>query len=1046
MKLSDISIQRPVFAIVLSLLLIVLGVMAYGRLTLRELPAIDPPIVSVDVNYPGASAAVVETRVTQIIEDSLSGLEGVQTLESRSANGSSDITIEFNLTRDIEAAANDVRDAVSRVLDRLPEEADPPEIEKVESDAEVIIWLNMRSTTMDPLQLTDYAQRYIVDRLSALDGVAQVRVGGEQRYAMRIWLNRDQLAARALTVADVENALRNQNVELPAGRIESADRDFTLRVARGYEQASDFAQIPLSKGEDGYIVRLGDVARVELASAERRAYYRSNGEPNVGLGIVRTSTANALDVARAARAEAGRIQPTLPEGTQIFVAFDSTVFIDASIERVYHTLAEAIALVLVVIWLFLGRVRAALIPAVTVPVCLVAAFIALYAFGFSINLLTLLALVLCIGLVVDDAIVVLENIQRRIDLGEPPLVAAKRGTKQVAFAVIATTAVLVAVFLPIGFLEGNTGRLFRELSVALAGAVAISAFVALSLTPMMCSKLLRPHRPEDAQRNWAERLHAWIERGFQRLARGYRRALERSIHRPLLFGALMVGALAASVLLFRSVPTELAPGEDRGVFFVGVQGPEGAGFDYTVGQMKQVEDIILRQVGGELPIERANTRVPGGFGSSEEMHTGRVIVFLRPWDEREASTDDVVTRMRTELAQLPGVRAIPQVSSGLVRRGGQPFAMVLGGPDYAELAQWRDRILQRMEQNQGLVAPDSDYKETRPQMRVQIDRNRAADLGVPVADIGSALETMMGSRQVTTFVNDGEEYDVVVQADRAARATPDDLAQIQVRARDGSLVPLSNLVTLRELAEPGSFNRFNRLRSITISAGLAPGYRLGDAIAWAQEVVEQELPQHAQLDWKGESREYQQTGGAVLLTFVLALAIVYLVLAAQFESFIHPFVIMLTVPLGVLGALIGLWITGGTLNLFSQIGIVMLVGLAAKNGILIVEFANQLRDAGRNVHDAVIESAGVRLRPILMTSIATIAGAIPLVVAGGPGSASRATIGVVVIAGVAFSTLLSLFVVPAFYAVLAPYTRSPDALAQELHRLEEKTPAVGGHA
>jgi len=1046
MKLSDISIQRPVFAIVLSLLLIVLGVMAFSRLTLRELPAIDPPIVSVDVTYPGASAAVVETRVTQIIEDSLSGLEGVQTLESRSANGNSDITIEFNLTRDIEAAANDVRDAVSRVFDRLPEEADPPEIEKVESDAEVIIWLNMRSTTMDPLQLTDYAQRYIVDRLSALDGVAQVRVGGEQRYAMRIWLNRDQLAARALTVADVETALRNQNVELPAGRIESADRDFTLRVARGYQQASDFAQIPLSKGEDGYIVRLGDVARVELASAERRAYYRSNGEPNVGLGIVRTSTANALDVARAARAEAERIQPTLPEGTQIFVAFDSTVFIDASIERVYHTLAEAIALVLVVIWLFLGRVRAALIPAVTVPVCLVAAFIALYAFGFSINLLTLLALVLCIGLVVDDAIVVLENIQRRIDLGEPPLVAAKRGTKQVAFAVIATTAVLVAVFLPIGFLEGNTGRLFRELSVALAGAVAISAFVALSLTPMMCSKLLRPHRPEDAQRNWAERLHTWIERGFQRLARGYRRALERSIHRPLLFGALMVGALVASVLLFRSVPTELAPGEDRGVFFVGVQGPEGAGFDYTVGQMKQVENIILRQVGGELPIERANTRVPGGFGASEEMHTGRVIVFLRPWDEREASTDDVVTRMRTELAQLPGVRAIPQVSSGLVRRGGQPFAMVLGGPDYAELAQWRDRILQRMEQNPGLVAPDSDYKETRPQMRVNIDRNRAADLGVPVADIGSALETMMGSRQVTTFVNDGEEYDVIVQADRAARATPDDLAQIQVRARDGSLVPLSNLVTLRELAEPGSFNRFNRLRSITISAGLAPGYRLGDAIAWAQAVVQQELPQHAQLDWKGESREYQQTGGAVLLTFVLALAIVYLVLAAQFESFIHPFVIMLTVPLGVLGALIGLWITGGTLNLFSQIGIVMLVGLAAKNGILIVEFANQLRDAGRNVHEAIIEAAGVRLRPILMTSIATIAGAVPLVVAGGPGSASRATIGIVVIAGVAFSTLLSLFVVPAFYTLLAPYTRSPDALAQELHELEEKTPAVGGHA
>jgi multidrug efflux pump len=1046
MKLSDISIQRPVFAIVLSLLLIVLGVMAFSRLTLRELPAIDPPIVSVDVNYPGASAAVVETRVTQILEDSLSGLEGVQTLESRSANGRSQITIEFNLTRDIEAAANDVRDAVSRVLDRMPEEADPPEIEKVESDAEVIIWLNMSSTSMDTLQLTDYAERYIVDRLSALDGVAQVRVGGQQRYAMRIWLNRDQLAARGLTVSDVETALRNQNVELPAGRIESADRDFTLRVARGYQQASDFAQIPLAKGEDGYVVRLGDVARVELGSSERRAYYRSNGEPNIGLGIVRTSTANALDVARAARAEAERIQPSLPQGTRIFVAFDSTTFIDASIERVYETLVEAIVLVLIVIWLFLGRVRAALIPAVTVPVCLVASFIALYAFGFSINLLTLLALVLCIGLVVDDAIVVLENVQRRIDLGEPPLVAAKRGTKQVAFAVIATTGVLVAVFLPVGFLEGNTGRLFRELSVALAAAVAISAFVALTLTPMMCSKLLRPHREDDARRNWAERLHGWIDGRFQRLANGYKRTLSHTIHRPLLFGALLLGALAASVLLFRLVPSELAPPEDRGAFFVGVQGPEGAGFDYTVGQMKQVESILLGQIGGEQPIERANTRVPGGFGASEEMHTGQVIVFLKPWDQRDTSTDDVVTRMRGDLGKLPGVRAIPQVRSGLVRRGGQPFQMVIGGPDYEELAQWRDRILKCMESNPGLVSPDSDYKETRPQMRVQIDRNRAADLGVPVADIGSALETMMGSRQVTTFVDDGEEYDVIVQADRTARATPDDLSQIQVRAGDGSLVPLSNLVTLRELAEPGSFNRFNRLRAITISAGLAPGYRLGDAIEWARQAAQEELPQQAQLDWKGESREYQQAGGAVLLTFALALAIVYLVLAAQFESFIHPFVIMLTVPLGVLGALLGLWITGGTLNLFSQIGIVMLVGLAAKNGILIVEFANQLRDEGRKVADAIAEASAVRLRPILMTSIATIVGAVPLVIFGGPGSASRATIGIVVIFGVAFSTLLSLFVVPAFYTLLAPYTRSPDALAHELDKLEKTTPAVGGRA
>ncbi|WP_147652551.1 efflux RND transporter permease subunit [Vulcaniibacterium gelatinicum] len=1041
MKLSDISIERPVFATVMSLLLIVLGVLAYTRLTLRELPAIDPPVVSVDVAYPGASAAVVETRITQVLEDALSGTEGIETIESRSVNGRASISIEFNLSRDIEAAANDVRDAVSRVLDRLPPEADPPEIEKVESDAETILWLNMSSTTMDTLQLTDYAERYVVDRLSALDGVAQVRIGGQQRYAMRIWLDRDALAARGLTVADVENALRAENVELPAGRLESQARDFTLRVERSYREPQDFAQIPLRKGADGYVVRLGDVAKVELASSERRAYYRSNGEPNIGLGIIKTSTANALDVARAARAEAGRIQPTLPEGTDIFVAFDSTVFIDAAVKRVYATLLEAIALVLIVIWLFLGSVRAALIPAVTVPVCLVAAFIALWAFGFSINLLTLLALVLCIGLVVDDAIVVLENIQRRADLGEPPLLAARRGTRQVAFAVIATTAVLVAVFLPIGFMEGNTGRLFRELSAALAGAVAISAFVALTLTPMMSSKLVRPH---DRENPW--RIHRWVMGGLEWAAARYRRILECTVERPGLYGALMLAALGLSVVLFKLVPTELAPPEDRGAFFVSVVGPEGAGFDYTVEQIQQVEKILAGHIGADQPIQRANTRVPGGFGASEEMHTGQVIVFLQDWNKREVTTNEVVERLRKELASLPGVRANPSVRTGLTRSRGQPLQVVIGGPDYAELAQWRDRLLARMEQNPKLFSVDSDYKETRPQMRIDIDRQRAADLGVSVAEIGRALETMMGGRRVTTYVADGEEYDVIVQAGRSDRATPADLAAIQVRARDGSLVPLSNLVTLRELAEPGSLNRFNRLRAITISAGLAPGYRLGEAIEWVQQVIEEELPEHAQVDWKGESREYRQAGGAALLTFGLALLVVYLVLAAQFESFIHPFVIMLTVPLAVLGALLGLWLTGGTLNLFSQIGIVMLVGLAAKNGILIVEFANQLRDAGRSVHEAIVEAAGVRLRPILMTSIATMVGAVPLVLAGGPGSASRATIGVVVIFGVGFSTLLSLFVVPAFYALLAPYTRSPEALAHELARLEGETPPLGREA
>ena len=1036
MIISDLSIRRPVLATVASLLLIVLGVFAFTQLPLRELPDIDPPVVSIGTTYTGASAAVVETRITQVLEDAVSGIEGVDLLTSSSRNGRSNINIEFSARRDIESAANDVRDAVSRAIDQLPEDVDTPQVTKADSDSEVILWAYLSSDAMDTLALTDYADRYVVDRLSSIDGVSQINLGGAQSYAMRIWPSPAALAARGLTIADVQAALRRENIELPGGSIESTDRDFTVRVERGFRSPEQFGQLALTRGEDGHVVRLGEVAKVALASAEPRAYFRGNGKPMLGLGIVKTSTSNSLEVASLVKEEIERINPGLPQGMEMGISYDSTEYIDVAVHEVYKTLAEAIVLVLLVIWLFLGSVRAALIPAVTVPVCVVAAFMALWAFGFSINLLTLLAVVLSIGLVVDDAIVVLENAQRRADLGEPAPLAALRGTRQVAFAVIATTAVLIAVFVPMAFQEGNNGRLFRELAVALAGAVAISAFVALTLTPMMCSLLIKPH-----ERGEARGFAAWIDRRLLQLSNGYKRQLARQVGRPWLFFGLMLGALVASGVLFTAVPRELAPTEDRGAFFVMANGPEGGGFDYTVKQIAKVEDVLMKHVGEGEPINRINTRVPGGFGGGE-MQNGMAIVLLKTWDQREETTDDVVARVSGELAKIPGVRAIPNVRQGLVRGGGQPLQVVLGGPDYAQLVEWRDRLLARMEANPKLTSVDSDYKETRPQVRVDIDRDRAADLGVAVSDIGNTLQAMFGSTRATTFVDEGKEYDVILQADRADRSSIDDLKNLYVRSRGGALVPLSSVVTVREIAEPGTLNRFNRMRSITVSARLVPGYSLGEAIDFANQAAKDELPDTAQIDYGGQSREYLQAGGAALFTFGMALLIVFLVLAAQFESFVHPLVIMLTVPLAVLGALLGLAATGNTVNLFSQIGIVMLVGLAAKNGILIVEFANQRRDDGLPIREAVLDAAATRLRPILMTSVATVTGALPLMLATGAGSASRGAIGVVVVFGVLLSTFLSLFVVPAFYLVLAKYTRAPEERAQALAKLEGEIPSV----
>ncbi len=1024
MILSDVSVRRPVFASVLSLLLVILGLAALSQLPVRQYPDIDPPVVTIETTYRGASAEVIETKVTQVIEDRISGLEGIEKLTSSSRDERSDIRVEFSLDRNVDEAANDIRDRVSRVVDQLPEEADAPEIAKVDNDTQAVMYLNVTSDRMSGLEITDYAERFLVDRFSTVPGVARVRISGARRYAMRVWLDREALAAHGLTVADVESALRSENVELPAGRLESSEREFTLRTKTGYQSVEDFSRLVVGRGGEGQLVRLASVADVRLGAENERSLARANTIPAVSLGIEQLSKANTIEVSRGVRAEAERVSKDLPEGMRIEINVDRAEFIEASMNEVYKSLFFAIALVLIVIYLFLGNLRATLIPAVVVPVSVIATFMVMAALGFTINTLTLLGLVLAIGLVVDDAIVVLENIYRRIEDGQPPLLAALEGSKEIAVAVIATTLVLVAVFLPLSYIQGEIGRLFGEFGITLAAAVIFSSVVALTLSPMMGSRLLKPpSKTSDKGLRITER----VDQALQSLAERYRKLLRSTISRP---GGAVAGTLALTALaglLLWSLPREYAPKEDRGIFNALLRAPEGASFGYTSGYAEQMEERIMREV-GDGPVLRMLLRLPGRFGTTGEVNSARAIVILRNWDDRDESAESVARRLRQELAQLPGVRVSLNTPQSLGIRGdGRPVKLVLGGPDYPELKRWRDQMLAAIAEMPELEDPDSDYQERKPQLNIQVDRDRAAALGVSLLSIGRTLETMLGSRIVTTYVDRGREYNVILQGETQDRSSPNDLTNLYVRSDDSNqLIPLANLVSLSEEAGPDELRRFDRMRAISIEAGLGEGVSLGMAVAALGEKAREILPPSARIGWDGESREYLESGSSLYITFGLALLIVFLVLAAQFESFVHPVVILITVPLALTGALLGLWVYGGSINVFSQIGAILLIGLAAKNGVLIVEFANQLRDRGYAFEEALIEASVIRLRPILMTSASTTFGALPLLLASGAGAETRQPIGIVVVFGVALSALLTLFVVPALYQLVARHTRSPE--------------------
>lgn len=1033
MKISDLSIKRPVLASVMSLTILLFGIISFTRLPVREYPDIDPPIISVVTFYRGASPSVVETEITNILEEQFATLEGVKTLTSSSQEQGSVITIEFELSRDVDEAANDVRDRVSRIRGELPREVDDPVISKVDANAQAIVWLALSSDRHSGLELSDIADRVLKERIQRLPGVGSVIIGGERRYAMRIWLNPLRMAAFNLTTQDVEAAIRRENAEIPGGRVEGAEREFAVRTRGELNTPEEFANIIVSQNE-GDRVRLGDVADVQVGAEDERSLARFNGRPAVGLGIVKQSKASTVDVADVVRATLDELRASMPEGIELDVAFDSSIFIKDSINEVAETILIAMVLVILVVLAFLKSFRATLIPTVAIPISIIGAFVSAFFFGFTINILTLLALVLAIGLVVDDAIVVLENIYRHMEMGKDRWQAALDGTREIGFAVLATTISLVAVFVPVAFLTGSVGRLFNEFGLMLAVAILISGFVALTLSPMLASKFLKPLH--GTGESWASRS---FDAFFDKMNRIYENILKWSLAHPavLVFAAVLL--VAVSAVLFKMMPSELVPTEDRGIAFGIVIAPEGSTLDYTDRYMRQVESRLL-----PLPERKGVFTALGlGFGGPGRVTNGFLFVGLKPRDERQRSQQEIVQSLFPQLLSIPGVLAFvinPPSLGG--RFSSSPVEYVLQADNYEQLNQAVQTMMGKASELGYLVNLDSDLRLNKPQLDITIDRERAAGLGVSVTDIGLTLETFLGGRVVTNFKRGAKQYDVIVQMKPSDRSRPDAIDDIYIRSSDG-LVQLANVVKIRETVSPKELNHYNRVRSATISANLVPGVSLGDALDDLDEIAASALPAGINREYAGQSLEFKSSSGTLYFMFMLAIVFIYLVLAAQFESFVHPFTILLSVPLAVFGALLSLFVFGETLNIYSQIGLIMLVGLVTKNSILIVEFSNQLRERGLAVGAAVLEAATIRLRPILMTSFATIFGVLPIAIGLGAGGEARRPLGIAVVGGLLFSTFLTLVIVPVVYKLLSKFTEvKPDYQSRSAETLPQTGEAV----
>jgi hydrophobe/amphiphile efflux-1 (HAE1) family protein len=1031
MFLTDLSIKRPVVASVMSIVLVIFGLVTFQEIPTDELPDVQPPVVTIQTDYKGASAEIIDTQITQKIEDFVGGTPGLETIDSFSEDESSRITLTFETKLDLNDVTNDVRSSVARVVDNLPDGAEQPEIYKQSAGMRTTMWLSFSSDTMTDLELTDYADRYLTDSFSTVSGVGRVRLGGQRELSLRVWLDPLALAARDLTTQEVEQALKKENVEFPAGRIESKDVDLTIKLDKAYQKLDSYKKLPLKRAKDGSIITLDDVARVEVGAESARTLFKGNGKQVVGIGIYQQSDANTIKVANGIKDKIKEIKSTLPPGTELEVSFDRSNYIKAAIKEVYKTLIIALILVTIIIYLFLGNVRALIVPIIALPVSLISTFLSIYIFDFSINLFTLMALVLAIGIVVDDAIVMLENIVRRIELGDTPLVAAYKGAKQVSFAIIATTVVLVAVFVPLVFIKGITGVLFTQTAITLASAVIISSFVALSLSPMLGSKFLKPNMHKSG-------IVVKFEKFLKLITSEYKSSLTTWINKKKIIISFLAGTLVLTIFLFNFAQKELIAPEDRGAFFVIIKAPQGSGFNFTKDKAEDIEKLLLPKVGkGEY--RRLIMRVPGFGRSSKQVNSGFIIVLLEPWKKRDRHGVKIMRESFGEISRVPGVLAFPVMPQG-IRTGGiqNPVQFVILGNTYDQLIEWKNIIKSEARKNPGLTSIQDDFDLNKPQLNVQIDQKKAADLGVSTEDIGRTIETIFGSKNVTRFTQDGKEYSIILQGDIKDRQEPESISKVFVRSKNNNkLVSVSNLVSYNEEGQSPFLARYNRQKAVTISARLVGDYSLDEALKFLNKVVEENTPQ-AKIAYKGESEEYKKTNNELYLTFALALITAYLAMCAQFESWRHPFTIMLTVPMAILGGVLGLLVVGSSLNVYSQIALIILIGLSAKNGILIVEFANQLRKEGKKFEEAIIEASTIRLRPILMTSLSTIFGVLPLIIGSGPGAASRLTVGITIFGGMLFSTFFTLYVIPTIYSIIGKNEKNIDSVEVELNKQLKK--------